>query len=391
MHILQIVSHYPPAYHYGGVLHVAHSLAKELQAQGHRVRVCTSNLADPQHVLDRNGNKWYTVDRVEVNYSPVVLSRYWGISPAMARRLWREAVWADVILIHFHYQFASLIGGWIARLRRKPYIIFTHGSLNHYGVANRSRTRKQLYLNLLERRNFEQALFVAYHSQEEMDNSFQWGRCQVVANGIDPEVFGQLPPAGTFRRRYPKLDGKVVYLYLGRLDEGKGLDLLLPAFRQLANERLHVQLVLAGGNERSYEATLRQMVVDLALSDQVTFTGLISGDDKLSALQDADVCVLPSRSEGLSIAMLEAMYMGLPVVVSDHVGLWRTIEAEQCGLVVPLDVTRLAVALRELADNPQRRQWGQRGHELVQRGYTWPVIARGLMERIEESLEHGSP
>lgn len=391
MKVLQVVPHYLPAFHFGGVLHVAHSLSRSMYEEGNAVHVCTTNLKDQTHILDVSTKEGVNLDNITVYYSPVRISAYWGFSTALACRIWSEARWADVILIHFHYQFASLIGGWIARLRRKPYIIFTHGSLNHYGVANRSRTRKQLYLNLLERRNFKRALFVAYHSQEEMEHSFQWGRCQVVANGIDPVQFRHLPPVGMLRERYPQLAGQLVYLYLGRLDRGKGLDLLLPAFRQLVNERPNVHLILAGGNERGYEATVRQMILDLALDDHVTLTGLISGGDKLSALQDADVYVLPSRSEGLSIAMLEAMYMGLPVVVSDHVGLWRTIEAEQCGLVVPLDVTRLAVALRELADNPQRRQWGQRGHELVQRGYTWPVIARGLMERIEESLEHGSP
>lgn len=387
MRFLQIVSHYVPAYHYGGALHVAHSLSKALVTQGHEVHVCTTNLQDPKRNLDVPLDTAVDVDGVQVSYEPVQFSFYWGFSPAMVRRLLSEARWADLILIHFHYQFASLVGAWISRWQGKPYVIFTHGSLNRYSVTARSTLRKQLYLNLLERGNFRKALFVAYHSQEEMETSFKFGGgCRVVPNGIHPRTFDELPPSGYFRQLYPALWDKIVYLYLGRLDAGKGLDLLLPAFRQLTREDSEVHLVLAGGDERGYEAHVREMVLDLGLSDRVTLTGLISGVDKLGALQDADVFVLPSRSEGLSIAMLEAMYMGLPVVVTDRVGLWRQVQEHRCGLVVPLEEGRLAEALHQMAATPDRAEMGRRGHQLVSSKYTWDTIARDLVTQIQELI-----
>ena len=384
MHILQTISHYIPAYRYGGALHVAHSLSKSLAACGNEVHVCTTNLQDWQHDLDVPLDTPVDMEGVRVFYEPVRLSRYWGFSPAMVRRVWQEAAWADVLLLHFHYQFASAVGGWISRARNKPYIIFAHGSLNRYAVSGRSATRKWLYLHLLENENFRRALFTAYHSQEEMDNSLRFGRGRVVSNGIDPQAFTPLPPRGSFRDRYPALRHRIVYLYLGRLDAGKGLDLLLPAFGKLSDRYPEAHLVVAGGDERGYEAVVRQVVSDLKLSDQVTLTGLLGSPDKLGALQDADVYVLPSRSEGLSIAMLEAMYMGLPVIVTDRVGLWRTIQDHQCGLVVPLDSDRLADALLEMAANKNRGRMGQRGRQLVQEGYVWDVIACDLLARIRE-------
>ena len=113
--------------------------------------------------------------------------------------------------------------------------------------------------------------------------------------------------------------------------------MLLPAFKKLLQGSGDSHLVLAGANERGYEAQVRHLAEELGLASRLTLTGLITGQDKLAALQDADVFVLPSRSEGLSIAMLEAMYMGLPVVVTDRVGLWRQVEKNRCGLVVPYD------------------------------------------------------
>ena len=377
--------HYVPAYHYGGALHVAHSLGKSLVSQGHEVRVCTTNLRNPTEDLAVPVDAPVMVDGVQVYYEPTVFSRYWGFSPQLARRLWLEAKWADVVLIHFHYQFASLAASWISRARGKPYIIFSHGSLNTHGLRARSRARKLLYLKLLEQKNFASALFAAYHSAEEMDTSYRFGRCRVVPNGIDPQVFQELPKMNYFRQQH-KLEQAIIYLFLGRIDAGKGLDLLLPAFKKLLPVSGDSHLVLAGANERGYEAQVRHLAQELGLANRLTLTGLITGRDKLAALQDADVFVLPSRSEGLSIAMLEAMYMGLPVVVTDRVGLWRQVEKNRCGLVVRYDEDSLAGALQRMVAVPDRRAMGQRGRQLVASGFTWDKIARDLAAEIEEAL-----
>lgn len=382
MRVLQIVSHYVPAYHYGGVLHVAHSLSKALVKQGHEVHVCTSNLKNPQENLELSPDQPIDVDGAKVYYEGVQITRYWGFSLSMLRRIWMEAAWADIIFIHFHYQFASIAGGVIARMLAKPYIIFTHGSLNQYGVAARSSLRKKIYINLLERKNFTKALFVAYHSVEEMDSSFKFGISKIVPNGIDPLTLASTPPLGYFRQRYPESNDRTMYLYLGRLDVGKGLDLLLPAFKKLTLKHRDVHLILAGGDERGYATKIRHMIEELGLSNYVTMTGLISGPEKMGALQDADVYVLPSRSEGLSISMLEAMYMKLPVIVTDRVGLWRQIHEQQCGVVVSLDETELANALEKMTSDLERNSMGERGNNLVRSNHTWDIIARNLIAQI---------
>lgn len=386
MHFLQVCSHYVPAYHFGGALHVAHSLGRELVAQGHTVHVCTTNLKDPWDDLQVKIGTAVNVDGVCVYYERVRLSRYWGFSPSMVRRLWSEIEAADAILIHFHYQFASLIAGWICRMRRKPYVVFSHGSLNRYGVSGRSPWRKRLYLRLLEWGNLYCAQFVAYHSEEEMESSIRVGRSCVVPNGIDPRSFGVMPRRGFFRGQHAELLEKTVFLYLGRLDAGKGLELLLPAFKRLAAVCPNVHLVLAGGDERGYRSTVEQWIASLGLHLSVTLTGLISGETKLGVFQDADCYVLPSRSEGLSIAMLEAMYVGLPVIVTDRVGLWRTIQEQPCGWVVPFNEDRLFEAMLQAARSSERVELGERGRSLIRSQFTWDTIARNLIARIQEYL-----
>ena len=378
--------HYVPAYHYGGALHVAHSLGKSLAAQGHEVRVCTTNLRNPTEDLAVPVDAPVRVDGVQVYYEPTMFSRYWGFSPRLARRLWLEARWAEVVLIHFHYQFASLIAGWVCRMRRKPYVIFSHGTLNKYGVKARSRIKKLIYLYLLERKNFRRALFTAYHSQEELEVSYCFGRYCLVPNGIDANIFKELPGANYFREQYPGLKNAMVFLFLGRLAPGKGLDLLLPAFKRFSAEFGETHLVLAGGNDLDYETEVWEMLRNLGLSHRVTLTGLITGRDKLGALQDADVFVMPSRSEGVSIATLEAMYMAVPVIVTDRVGISPEVEKHRCGLVVPYDEDSLAAALQQIAAAPDRREMGQRGRQLVASRYTTDTTARHLVAEIAKAL-----
>jgi glycosyltransferase involved in cell wall biosynthesis len=325
---------------------------------------------------------------------PSRYARFWGLSPALARRIKREAAWADVIFLHFHYQFASVVGGFIARKCRKPYVVFTHGSLHQYGVSARSKSLKLNYLKVTERRNFRGALFTAYCSQEEMDASLRFGKCQVVANGIAPAAFEKMPPRGAFRTKY-QLENKLVFLFLGRIDIGKGIDLLLPAFRKMLDalpaDSTTPHLILAGGNERGYEETVRRTIDELQLKNYITLTGLIGGDDKLGALQDADIYVLPSRSEGLSISMLEAMYMGLPMVITDGMGLWRRVKKEDCGLVISMKSEEIAIkeltdAMLRLANDPQRAEMGARGHRLVQEHFTWDAITQDLVKQLQEKI-----
>lgn len=81
--------------------------------------------------------------------------------------------------------------------------------------------------------------------------------------------------------------------------------------------------------------------------------------------------------------MLEAMYMGLPVIVTNRVGLWPQVEEQKCGLVVPLDENQLFEALSQMAHTNNRVEMGQRGHELVASQYTWDIVARDLITKIE--------
>ncbi len=384
LRILQVIPHYVPAYAFGGPLRVAHPLGMALVKLGHELVVCTTSRADHIHDLDVLLDEPVVVDGVTVYYEPVHFLRYWGYSRSLWSRVRTEVAQADLVLIHAHFQFANWAGAYWVRRLSKPYIVYAHGSLHQAAISNKSYWQKKLYLNLLERRNFQQALFIAFNAPEEKAQSL-WGKMgRVIPSGINPTEFQDLPVPGYFRAQYSQLADKTYLLSLGRLDvEQKGLDLLLEAFAPLVQNRPDLHLVLAGPNEDGGQAALQQMADAWGITDHIIFTGLITGKDKLAALQDADIFVLPSRFEGLSIALLEALYMGIPMLVTDRVGLSRQIAERKAGIMVPLGVDEIRRGLQQLIDPTTRNELHGNGTVLIQEAYTWDTIAKQFMEMMQ--------
>jgi glycosyltransferase involved in cell wall biosynthesis len=200
----------------------------------------------------------------------------------------------------------------------------------------------------------------------------------ILYNGVDTEAFR---PAAA--RRNPN---GLHLLCVGRLIERKGQQHLLRAFAELRARctpvPLHLTLVGTGDSE----ASLRRLVAELRLADSVTLTGFVSRAEMTTIYQQADVFVLASQNEGMSIALLEAMASGLPVVVTDTGGTAELVCEGINGHIVPwADVPALAAALERLIhDAVTRERMGAESLRIVQ-SFGWPEITRqhvALFEHI---------
>lgn len=159
-------------------------------------------------------------------------------------------------------------------------------------------------------------------------------RVHLVPNGIDPDFWHPAPE--------PRPQGRTM-MGAGRLEVVKGFDILVAAFAKIAQDFPDARLVIAGKGARGED--LRQQVAAAGLSDRVDFLGLLDREALRAAYHDADLFVMPSRSEGFPIALLEAMATGLPFVAA-NVGGVREIATEQSGnCVPPEDVAALSHAL----------------------------------------------
>jgi glycosyltransferase involved in cell wall biosynthesis len=168
------------------------------------------------------------------------------------------------------------------------------------------------------------------------------------------------------------------------LAKRKRLGLLVSAFARIASRFPAASLLMVGPDE-GWESRLRSQSRSLGLEGRVTFTGLLSDEDKLAALEAATLFVSPGIGEGFPIAVLEAMACRLPVVVNESV---PEIAPSEAAILVPAQEGALAEAMAALLeDGPRRARMGARGRELVATHYTWTRIAARLDDIYRRVVE----
>ncbi len=202
----------------------------------------------------------------------------------------------------------------------------------------------------------------------------------IIYNGVETDVF------------YPMnaRDSSINLLCVGRLIERKGQQHLLRAFaalrEQLPNRQLQLTLVGTG----DAEAALKQQARDLGIAAQVTFMGFVAREDMPEVYQQANIFVLPSQSEGMSIALLEALASGLPVVVTDTGGTEDLVISGGNGLVVNwADVAGLTLVLRQLTEDATLRDRMGAASRAVAVRCSWEEITEQYVVLFESVLSMG--
>jgi glycosyltransferase involved in cell wall biosynthesis len=365
MRILHVVPTYLPALRYGGPIVAVHGLCKALAARGHEVHVFTTNV-DGDGTLDVPVATPVELDGVRVRYFPSSFPRlYW--SPAMRKALAAEVGTYDVVHIHAVYLWTGIAAARAARKAGVPYVISPRGMLVPELIRRKSRMVKSLWLQLLERRGFAHAAGIHFTSALEGEEATRVGLPLpspfVVPNGIDIESRPDVP-------RDP-----ATLLFLGRVSWKKGLDRVISALPSLPGVRFQI----AGNDDEGLTPRLRELAQQVGVADRVEFLGPVYGAAKNELLAGATLFVLLSTSENFGNAVLEALAMETPVVLSRDVGLTEEVVRAGAGVIGLEDAAAL------LGDPERRAEMGRKGRALVESRFTWPRVAEE-MERAYESL-----
>jgi glycosyltransferase involved in cell wall biosynthesis len=145
-------------------------------------------------------------------------------------------------------------------------------------------------------------------------------------------------------------------------------------------------LVVAGPDEGA-KAAFEAQIANLGIADRVHLVGPIYGARKLSALRDCDCFCLPSRQEGFSLAVTEAMACEAPVVISTQCH-FPEVKQAGAGIIVQLNAEAIAAALAAvLCDPAAARQMGRNGRELVVSRFTWPKVAEEMIDNYRRAIE----
>lgn len=264
----------------------------------------------------------------------------YGYTTHLIRWLHANASRFDAIIVNGIWQYIgfavrqALVGTQI------PYFVFTHGMLDPWFKHTYpfKHLKKWLYWPWAEYRVLRDARRVIFTCEDERllaRESFWLYKVNeaVTAYGVANPPANANDLSSNFIVQYPHLKGKRIALYLSRIHEKKGCDLLIEAFAKVASrdERLH--LVIVGPDQTGWVAKLKTQAVALNIAHRITWIDMLQGDLKWGAFYSAEVFCLPSHQENFGIVVAEALACGRPVLISNKVNIWREIEADGAGLV----------------------------------------------------------
>jgi len=365
----------------GGPLEGVRQRGLRLQQMGHAVELATLDAPDEPFL----GEFPLTVHALG---PPRGRYRY---SNKLVPWLERNVEKFDAVVINGLWQYHSF-GAWrVLRRHGVPYFVFTHGMLDPWFKRRYplKHLKKWLYWPWADYRVLRDASAVLFTSEEERllaRRSFALYRARecVVAYGT------KTPPADAavlrerFLAAHPGLRGRRLVLFLSRIHEKKGCDLLVEAFAAMAAADPLLHLVVAGPDQEGRVPQLVSQAARLGVADRITWPGMLRGDLKWGAFYSAEVFVLPSHQENFGIAVAEALGCGVPVLISDKVNIWREVLEHQAGLVGPDTLAGVGALLGQwqTLNLRQRETMGVNARALFRTRFTVDAMATDLIDVI---------
>ena len=281
-------------------------------------------------------------------------------------------------------------GTWLGlRKFTTPYVVFTHGMLDpwfkhQYPVKH---LKKCLYWPWSEYRVLRDASAVLFTSEEEKllaRESFSFYRCNevTVGNGTSVMEGDRETQIRAFLEHYPVLAGKRLALFMGRIHPKKGCDLLIRAFAKTLAPLENWHLVLAGPDAAGWKKELLSQSYSLSVSDRITWTGMLSGNEKWGALMAAEMFLLPSHQENFGLVVSEALACRTPTLISNKVNIWREIVEDGAGIVAEDDFEGTCALMRRWIEltSSERLLMRERARACFEKRFEIGKVSASLLE-----------
>lgn len=382
MKVLHVIPSIAPVR--GGTSQAILEMVKSLHLHGVDAEIATTN-DNGEDLLEVPLGKPIEYEGVPVwffsRFSPTARSiREFAFSRQLTTWLWQQIPQYDLLHIHAVFSYPSTVAMAIARLRNIPYISIPHGLLCQWSLQQ-SVSKKKIYLHLIERANLQHSQALHFTSQQEQREASELNLKAphfILPHGLSlPNL---LPDARyQLRQRLNIPEDEPIILFISRLHPKKGLEYLIPALGKLADQGF--TFVLAGSGFCEYEAEIDALLMAAGIDKRTYRSGFVTGEMKDLLLQGSDVFVLTSHSENFGVVVLEALAVGLPVLVTPGVALASVVKQHQLGYVAELDVASITSAMKQLLNHRQEAKvMGNRARQLILEQYTWNRIALNLIE-----------
>lgn len=394
MNLVYYVKGFPP-FETGGPVNVAYHLLRELLRDPATRITLLVQTDGPEEEIHRAFSNAPNLTVVRLRYYPSVQDL--SIIPQVARAV------RDADLVHFNeFPFRHVIFILLAKLRRVPLVLSLHGlfsreidtifggtyplvllSKGHH-VAFRYPSSTRRILGALHRWFAKVWTALVANSdvlrvQAASTEGFEPQRIWVIPNAVDSPA---QPPSAPDHH-----DGRQRLLFVGKLEEIKGPDLLFMALDRLGQRNLHVHLSVVGTG--SMEALLEAKAGRLA-GHEITFHGTKQRDELDRLYRWADAVVVPSRNESFPLVVLEAMAARRALVATSVGGIPEILRSPRNAILVDPDPESIAQGIMRLLDDPDlRSEMADANYADVQK-YSWPAVA-AKYEQLFRLLSQSEP
>ena len=282
---------------------------------------------------------------------------------------------SDTVFIHGLYSFITLWTSVIAFIYSKKIYLLPHGmldknSINSSGFFKNSIRKIFLYtFGIFQVKTSNKVIF---NSQKEKDNSILVKNSIIIPNGVDLDYINNIK----CNKEYFKQD-KISLFFLGRLNQIKGIEIILESVNRLDNNiKNKIELVIAGTGDGRYVNFLN----DISNNNIVKFIGHVNEQKKYCYLKQCDIYLQPSFTEGLSISMLEAMACKVSMITTNRVGIFEELIKKNAAKVIDYDVDQLGLAISELIFD--KNEYKENSYKMVKDRYDWDIVIKFYKELI---------
>ena len=385
MNILHVVPSFAPCFSHGGVVNASYQIAKKQVENGHDVTVYTTDSCNERLKFETNYN--VDVDGIKVfyfkNLSNSFKNKLTIDTPISSISYLKKTITNfDIVHIHEHRHSLAIATHRYAKRNNVPYVLQAHGSVLPFFQKEKL---KEVFDKLWGFDILHDASKVFALTEVEKEQYLKMGvkdkNIEIVPLGINLEEYSRLPPKGNFKSKYDIDENDKLILFLGRIHEIKGLDLLINGFNQISND--DVKLAIVGG-DYGFKGPLEKLIKEYNLESKVLFPGVLTGQDKIEALVDCDIFVMPSRYESFTTSGLEAMACEKPLVLTknNHIQTWVK---DNVGLICEFSENDLAACLNKLLnDNKLCARFGKTGRGLIENKYNWDKVSQDI-EKIYDT------
>lgn len=382
----------PDAYSIGGLLHfiewVYMRVLQVIQGVSNLSAGSTyfvGKMADELHIagcdssiltLGKRPHKWPY--QAPLTMHDEIIGKKTGVSLSLLRDVRKRALLPGILHGHGVWRATNLFPLLLNENSPSKIVFSTHGAIAPWSMSRKS-SLKVPFWRMLQRPALNRSHCIHVTSAceyEDVRRAGIRGAVAVIPIGIDiPDI-----PFGHQRQK------RIVFI--GRIDPVKGLDMLIPAWRVVADKFPEWELVIAGPLDGEYADSIMKRAGDLN-TPRIKFTGELLGDKKSELLTSASLFVLPSYSENFGIVVAEALAHGVPVITTTSTP-WHEISERGMGWIIKPEQSALENALHEALQQPLPvlQEMGLRGREWMRDSYSWRRVGI-MMQQTYGWLLHG--